>query len=276
MLSLLALVAVPLILHAQKLPKIQEGGFHAPAYVKIDGQPVEWNKFQAYNTSTRTFYTIANDSDRLYLAIHVADYYTMQKLLQGGVTLSVLNNDKKLEQGAIAITFPFLSQAIAGGALIRIKDTATNMQERLVSINNQLTTNATEIRVTGVSGITDTIISVYNEYGIKAAIAFDMNRELTYELSVPLKYLKERIDNSGRLKYNVKINGIKRSLRITMGDREIDPNSTEGRQLTAQLSDPNRQNIIGVIGSAGVTRATGSFAELMNATDFTGNYVLAK
>lgn len=277
MLSLLAFAAVSFSLRAQKLPKVQKSSVNAPADIKIDGRTTEWNNgFQAYNKATNIYYTMANDSSQLFLVIHVTDFFTMQKLLQGGITLSIFSNDKKLNPGIAAITFPLVSQGVAGGALSRIKDTSVNMKTQLSTINNQLISNIKEIRVTGVNEITDTLISVYNELGIKAVIAFDTNRELSYELSVPLKYLKKWINNSGEFKYDIKVNSISRSMQIMMGDREIDPASPEGRQIMAQLSNPSNQNIIGIMSGSGFTQATGSFAEMMSATNFTATYTLAK
>jgi hypothetical protein len=53
---------------AQKLPAIQQSSLRAPAGIKIDGKATDWGaQFQAYNTATELYCTIANDAKRLYL-----------------------------------------------------------------------------------------------------------------------------------------------------------------------------------------------------------------
>jgi hypothetical protein len=260
--------------YAQKQPTVQKVGKSLPGNVKVDGIPSEFNnKYEAYNPSTNLFYTMANSEHMLYLAVHVEDQFAMQKLLQGGLTLTVF--DKQTNDGAVSITFPMLSQAVAGGVMSRVKDPSYGTPERLLLINNELTGSTKEIKISGVKEIPDTLISEFNEYNIKAVVAFGSDQALTYELCIPLKYLKDQINNSKQFKYNIKLNGIEKSMDLMVGDRKIDPNSAEGRQIMAELSDPSRQNIVGVAGGSGrMTKATGSFAELLSPTDFTGVYAL--
>jgi len=71
--------------HAQTLPKVQEASLRAPDNIKIDGKPTEWNnQFQAYNTATDLFYTIANDDQNLYLVIQAKKPLSISKIGQRG------------------------------------------------------------------------------------------------------------------------------------------------------------------------------------------------
>lgn len=40
---------------AQKLPNLQQSSMRAPANIKIDGKPIEWGQYQAYNRATEIF-----------------------------------------------------------------------------------------------------------------------------------------------------------------------------------------------------------------------------
>jgi len=66
-LTIICFLMIGFFANAQKLPEVQTVNLRAPAGIKIDGKPTEWDsKFQAYNKSTNAFYTIANDDDNLY------------------------------------------------------------------------------------------------------------------------------------------------------------------------------------------------------------------
>lgn len=65
---------------AQKLSAVQETSVFAPAGIRIDGKAAEWGPaFQAYNKTTRIFYTLANDRNTLYLTVHASDKTTIRK-----------------------------------------------------------------------------------------------------------------------------------------------------------------------------------------------------
>ncbi|MFD2147970.1 hypothetical protein [Mucilaginibacter antarcticus] len=81
---------------AQRLPDLQKESLRAPADIKIDGKPAEWdNKFRAFNKSTEVFYTIANDDNRLYLTIQADRRNIINKIINGGVALTIKKGGKK-------------------------------------------------------------------------------------------------------------------------------------------------------------------------------------
>ena len=104
---------------------------------------------------------------------------------------------------------------------------ASQKEYSLAGANKQLTSILKEIKFLGIDAIKDTVpdvtptspyyrnfslrdegykyISIYNEEDIIAALQFDAKKELTYELSIPLKYIKDNINN-GTLKYDITIN----------------------------------------------------------------------
>lgn len=62
------------------------------------------------------------------------------------------------------------------------------------------------IEVEGIKEI-DPVISIYNEEKIKVAAVFDSQLSYTYEMAIPLKYLKLNINYPVKFRYNVKLNG---------------------------------------------------------------------
>jgi hypothetical protein len=208
---------------AQKLPNKQEIAVRAPVNVKIDGKITEWNdKLQAYNKATEVYYTMANDDNNLYLTMRATTSIIINKIMSGGITLAIDQTGKKNDKGAPAITFPVLE----GGGRVSIGGsnvTSANIEGKMAvdrmesgrvkpndsvafAYNKRLGDNAKLIMVTGVKGI-DTLISIYNDTGIKARQLFDNNMAYTYELAVPLKYLGLDITNPQKFAYHITLNG---------------------------------------------------------------------
>jgi hypothetical protein len=70
------------ITSAQKLTAVQLVLLRSPDNLKIDGQSSEWNnKFQAYNSNTSTFYTIA----KIYLLLPGIQQLAVNRLIPLGM-----------------------------------------------------------------------------------------------------------------------------------------------------------------------------------------------
>ena len=67
---------------------------------------------------------------------------------------------------------------------------------------------AKEIKVLGFKDITDTLISIYNEFSIKAGISYDPLGNYGYEMAVPLKLLNLTADNAKEFSYHIIVNGL--------------------------------------------------------------------
>ncbi|HEY9533699.1 MAG TPA: hypothetical protein VIQ77_04155 [Mucilaginibacter sp.] len=211
LLTLFSVIA--LAVNAQKLPKIQEESVYAPVNIKIDGKATEWDgKFQAYNHATNLFYTIANDDNNLYLVVHATEPNIIYKIINGGITFTINPSGKKNDIG-IMIIYPLFGRT--NSPILNLKDKPVLTKDSAINnakidsfrnvINMQLTNKSKEIKVSGIKAINDTLISVYNEYGIKTAQLFDNKIAYTYELAIPLKYIGLKAQ---KFIYNIKINGM--------------------------------------------------------------------
>lgn len=200
---------------AQKLPKLQEVSVYAPANVKIDGKATEWKTLQAFNTRTNIYFTLANDNDKLYLVVKAADVLTIRKIIAGGITLTI-NPDKEADHNnAIAVTYPLFSKK--NWPVINLRDKpkldkdSVQYRKQLDSFmrasNQQLAERSKEIKLKGAPGLTDSLVSVYNDEGIKAASQFDRDINYVTELAVPFKYLGLAFNGQKQFRYNIKLNG---------------------------------------------------------------------
>lgn len=233
-----SLLTIASALQAQKLPRVQILSLREPANHKIDGRATEWNnKLQAYNSNVEFFYTLSNDDKNLYLTAYVPEREVIKRIMNGGLTLCVGKRNKHHNTKYTSITFPVFDinnrfNGRFGGGMERDNNTGANVitdAERASMImvggkvgisltahqadsimidNNQLfAERARGIGVEGVAGV-DSVISIYNEHGIKAAGSFDIKAGFTCELSVPLIYLPRDSEHADRLTYQLIINAV--------------------------------------------------------------------
>lgn len=165
-------------LYAQKIPNTQEKSIWVKG-VKVDGKLDDWGKeLSAYNKENSLWYSIANDDKFLYLAVK-KDKFPTKAYARGGIKLFISTKEVKFTNGLPAISFP-----------VPIVDGKSIPREEW-----------NEIDVRNISGLTDTLISVYNEVGIQVGFNLeetDKGKVYSYELAVPLKLFGIR---SGQIIY---------------------------------------------------------------------------
>lgn len=255
--------------YAQNLPQTQQKSLRIPGDMKVDGKAIELrNQFQAYNSATDIYYTLANDESKLYLSIQAKNLDVIKKIILGGVTLAIHTSGKKDDKEAVAITFP-VNEDNYGRTFINMANkpekTKDTLKDKMVIdsfinvINKQLAEKSKMIKVVGVKQLSDSLISVYNEEGIKATALFDNNIYYTYELAIPLKYLSLSVSLPKKFYYNIKLNG------ATANNATIQV-SGKGRFLI--VSGGNRPDY-----AIPLSPQTKAYAY---PTDFWGEYILIK
>ncbi|MVN20320.1 DOMON domain-containing protein [Mucilaginibacter arboris] len=278
-----------LIIHS-KAQNVQQGSIWAPANIKIDAKLNEWNNsLQANNKTTNLYYTIANDDKNLYLAVKSTDQNNSNKIAGGGITFTVNTSGKKKDKDAFVIFFPVVNRASMPNQF-RQRGGGGNGQPqmpdsvRVANMRNQLLASAKEITIKGFKDIPDSVIAIYNEYGIKAAVGYDNNGSFIYELALPLKELGLSTGSTKELAYNIKVNGI----QFYRGNRD----NNDGNPQTAAGNNGGRTARGGGDGfggggfGGGRSGAGGRFGggnlggmnmqDMMSPTDFWGKYTLAK
>src|ERR1700761_6792271 len=93
-----------------KLKNVQDGSVWAPT-VKVDGNLKEWDDtFQAYNKTTKIFYTVCNDDKYLYFVVKSIDPANTNKITAGGISLVINTEGKKKDKDAYSITYPIIAR----------------------------------------------------------------------------------------------------------------------------------------------------------------------
>ncbi len=274
---------------AQKLPDVQTSNVVAPSNIKIDGKATEWNDiFAAENKRTDIYYTLANDDKNLYLVLKSASTASASKIIAGGITFSINTQGKKREKDAFSVTYHLIKRVAGagrggqaqnqggqnrqaggqGGFQNRAQQTQQQRDSAaLVQRKNQLAT-VKEIKIAGFKNITDTLISIYNEYGIKTVGLFDAKGEFVYELAIPLSLLELSINDTKEFVYQIKVNGLS-----TAGFG----GGNGGRTFAGNAGGNGGGNFGAPRGNAGAGfNGGGSGMDMMSPTDFWGKYSFTK
>jgi hypothetical protein len=192
---------------AQKLPSEQKEPMPAPLGLKIDGKAADWgDAFKAHNNAIGLFYTIANDAENLYLVMQTDQQSATDKIFYGGISLVIKSKtDKKAEP--LKLTYPLVSLTERSGIIIPLRDKKNNIDSVMTLVNGNIEKFAKKITISGFPDLTGPDISVFNDVGIKAAARAGTNRAITFEIQLPLKYIRHLLDNNSSFDYSIVVNG---------------------------------------------------------------------
>jgi hypothetical protein len=257
------LVVLTVSLQAQKLPNVQQVSLRAPVNVKIDGKATEWGaQFQAYNPATDISYTMANDDKKLYLIFQATDRFLINKIVNGGLKLSIQKNGSKNDMGAPSVLFPYFEKGRrVNFATPKLDDVPKELLRHALdsvmrAYNTKLKTNVKWIYTKGIAGV-DTVLSIYSDKGIEVANTFNTKRVYTAEMAIDLKNFGLSINDPSKFSYHITLNGgpNKYATGISFG-LATNNDGTPNEAFTKQLN-----HLVEVNGAT---------------TDFWGEYTLAK
>jgi len=321
--TLFALTCTVALAQDKKLKDVQEGALWAPAGVKADGRLIEWNdSFQAYNKATKLYYTIANDDRNIYLAIKSTDAMNNNKIVAGAITISINTEGKKKTENTYKITYPVIAPitmqrgaggpigggpAGGGGAIMVVgrggggAGGAGGMRAMMgggapgdpldsatIAIRKKALLTYKEIKVSGFKDIPDSLISLYNEHGVKTMANYDDKGNFLYEVAIPLKLMGLEPGSTNELAYNVRLNGLQipNLPNIDMmggggfGGGGADPGGPGAGPAGGGGAPTIRMNGGGGFAGAGGGGRRGggtfNFQEMISPSDFWGKYSLAK
>lgn len=266
---------------AQKVNDLQEVSIFAPHAIKIDGKNFEWKDGDfASNKRTNLSYIISNDEKNLYLIIKSTDLANNSKIVAGGITFSVNPDGKKKEKESITLTYPIgttFQRGQGGGGQRAMRmgmaggggpQGAKQRDSFMVARQKTQLAAAKEIKIKGFKNTTDTLVSIYNEYGIKAFASIDKDNAFFYEVAIPLEALGISVNVPKEFAYNIKLNGLQ------MPGFEGGGGGGGGRGGFGGGGGGGGRG--GNFGGGGGDRGGMDFQALLSPTDFWGKYTLAK
>ncbi|GAB2982860.1 hypothetical protein GCM10027049_19610 [Mucilaginibacter puniceus] len=252
---------------AQKLPNLQTKSLRAPAAVKIDGKATEWNNnFQAYNTATSIFYTMANNAEFIYLTAHIKDPAVINRITNNGFTFKIYKNENPQDKDVISITLPYSANKYFNLDLSKPTRSDVALEKEILKNNNALLSKHHKYMIVkGIPGLDS--VAVYNDAGIGFAEAFDSNEDYTVELQVPVKYINLLPGDSSKFLYHMVINGLPKPSGPDRG--VITFSSGGGTTFTAPKDITPEQQ-------AQIEEGRAQLAKKYAPTDFKAEYTLVK
>jgi uncharacterized membrane protein YgcG len=286
---------------AQKATELQEVSIYAPQLTKADGRNTEWaNATFAQNKATGISYLISNDDKNLYLVVKSSDIGNNTKILAGGITFSVNPDGKKKDKESLTLTYPLINRAQfrrggqggpggAGGGAGRVtvggrpvggmggpggvQLTPKQRDSAMAAMQKTQLAQVKEIKIRGFKKTSDTLVSIYNDLGIRAAASIDKDNVFFYEAAIPLEELGLTMDNAKEFAYNVKLNG----LQLPGMDFNRGGGGGGGGFGGGGGQVTMRVNGGGAVSGGGGPRGGGiDFQALISPTDFWGKYTLTK
>lgn len=265
--------------NAQKVTELQEVSVKAPHAVKIDGKNFEWQdvNFSA-NKRTNLSYIMSNDDKNLYLVIKSADVPNNMKILAGGITFSINPDGKKKEKESIKLTYPIIQRPARGsggnrgqfrsmgGAMGGGGQPDTKQRDSMMAaMQKTQLAQAKEIKIHGFKTTKDTLVSIYNEFGIKAFANIEKDNSFFYEIGIPLEALGIAPGSASEFAYNIKVNGLQL--------QGLDGGFSGGR---GNFGGGGGGGGFRPGGGGGGMRSGIDFQDMMSPTDFWGKYILVK
>lgn len=285
---ILLATASALSAQAQKLPNIQEVSVLAPANIKVDARLTEWgDKLQAYNKTVDLGYTIANDDKNLYLVIKASEPSITNKITAGGINLTINTDGKKSEKEAYIISFPLVDVNSLRNQMSSFRSQPMGIDPkadsaRIENMRRQAVKTFKEIKLIGFKDIADSVVSIYNTYGIKAAVDYDDKGAMICELALPLKYFNTSASKP-EFAYNLKLNGLDISAMINSMMAGAGVAGARGAAVDVAGGPVNVVVVDRPLGGGGFggggairMRGMGDMQGMTAPTDFWGKYTLTK
>jgi hypothetical protein len=201
----------------EKEPKLKTNYL---ASVVIDGKDDEWVSVPLeFNPNGSFEYAVANTDNELCIFLKVASQVEQTKLLHGGMEIWINGpGNKEKKTGVFYPVKGELSEEerpqMIQGQKQDVKEMRLRMAGQLISLNR-----------VGFKPEFNGVQSIRQETGFKAAINWDNNDDLIYELAVPFAALPENLRNHS-IELGFYINGMDRPKNNTASAG----NGSEGRE----------------------------------------------
>ena len=255
-LAMSAFFAIPSKAWSQKKAEMIKTRW-AEKSMEVNGMLSDWkDSLDLYNEDTKLFYSISNDHENIYFALKNSSEDNLAKILARGISFTVnFENSKKV---APTVTFPILDRTPGKKQVETEQPEAKEIQRRIIS-------KIKEIKVEGFKELVDGGISLYNTYGIKAAMAFDEKNDMIQEIAIPLRLLGIESGSTELITYRIRINGFQGSASIQQRDRN-DYEDMYGGAYGDRFNRRSGRNYNGMYG--GMPRRNYPSTNTTNSTEF--------
>ncbi|MET4075540.1 hypothetical protein [Hymenobacter sp. UYCo722] len=190
------LPTILLLLGCSRQPMASSASRFAATPPTIDGQPTDWADSLRYDPASKLQYQVLNDGRTVYLRLKVADQATQARVLRRGLTIWLDTTGRNQHQ--FGVRYPL------GGAPPVNQTSAPDPNASLADRRARRTLALADLRemeLLNYKGSKEpTLTDAQSALGVKAALGFNAQDDLIYELAVPLRLLYRRLPalNPGR------------------------------------------------------------------------------
>jgi hypothetical protein len=153
-------------------------------------------------------YSVSNDNEYLYLVIQTISQSVQQKIMRSGMTVSFSSKNPKKKN--VHVYFPLKADAVSNTERLRPDPEGNKtIADQRAYMRAHILEQFTEMRVKGIKSIKGKI-PVLNDYGILAAINWEGEKLLTYEIQLPINelFITDPLNNQypGELELKIYVN----------------------------------------------------------------------
>lgn len=183
---------------------------------QIDGQLTEWGAELAdYHKAQSFAYELRNDAEFLYVAIRITDVDRQTQALGQGIQV-MINTEGKKRDGQ-TVVFPTVDRLSFRELL------SADNENRPDDYRDAALQSVRGIRVLRFDRLRDGMISLDNQYGVRAAAAIDSADALCVEIKLPLDILQLTDEQRhAEMAYHIRIGGFIMGA-ATQQNRPVDP-----------------------------------------------------
>ena len=189
------LPAALVLLGCSRQPTASSTARFAATPPATDGQPTDWADSLRYDPTSKLQYQVLNDSRTVYVRLKVADQATQARVLRRGLTIWLDTTGRNQHQFGVRYPLggPPPPNQIASDPTASLADRRVRRTLALADLR--------EMELLNYKGSKEpTLTDAQSPLGVKAALGFNAQDDLIYELAVPLRLLYRRLpaQNPGR------------------------------------------------------------------------------
>lgn len=179
-----------LIFTASCSPKVVEKSIWQSLPVTVDARTSEYKDMRFYNSKTRMFYSVYNDSINLYVCLTIKDEKIQQQIVMAGMEVWI--DTTKRNRQLTGIKYPIKTSQRPEMSPEPNGFPAQKPDISMIRQNFMLTPMVGEIK--GFNNIPEGLSPLVTMEGLKVKMEWDGNESLIYELQVPLEIWYKKIN----------------------------------------------------------------------------------
>lgn len=206
---------LPFCAFGQRKGKVQYT-FQEGSNVTLDGEIKEWNLY--HPDSEIWSFGVSKYQDDLYVAVRIKNEQLQLEALRLGIFVNISYSDKR--KAGAQLVFPFVDREKMRAMLQDDNRDEKNLKQDMLN-------SVRGYSIKGFSKVVDGILSLENQYQLKAFVHLDEKEGMIYEAKIPLNLIKFE----------------KEDIAVQIG---VNTNFMQMQQLSQQVSRPT--NISGMYG----------------------------